>query len=110
MWSAIEVNVGIICACVPSLKPLVSRTLPSMIRDANDSSGKGTMNTTGSGSYAHPDVAVSPIKEKQRLPSFVNGALHDSTLPTSPAKATTSSAGDDGGEMGFLDFLSGPDD
>lgn len=36
MWSAIEVHVGIICACVPSLKPLVARILPNMLRDASD--------------------------------------------------------------------------
>ena len=28
MWSAVEVNVGIICACIPTLKPLVSRIFP----------------------------------------------------------------------------------
>ena len=28
MWSAVEVNVGIMCACVPGLKPLVSRFPP----------------------------------------------------------------------------------
>ena len=28
MWSAVEVNVGIICACIPTLKPLVSRVFP----------------------------------------------------------------------------------
>ncbi|KAM3086943.1 hypothetical protein ACMFMG_001059 [Clarireedia jacksonii] len=33
MWSAVEVNVGIICACIPTLKPLVKRILPSMITD-----------------------------------------------------------------------------
>ena len=36
MWSAIEVHVGIICACVPALKPLVSRILPSMLHDTNN--------------------------------------------------------------------------
>ena len=36
MWSAIEVHVGIICACVPSLKPLVAKILPSMLRDTSN--------------------------------------------------------------------------
>jgi hypothetical protein len=31
MWSAIEVNVGIICACIPTLKPLVSRISPRLL-------------------------------------------------------------------------------
>jgi len=33
MWSAVEVNVGITCACIPTLKPLIIRILPSMIVD-----------------------------------------------------------------------------
>lgn len=33
MWSAVEVNVGIMCACVPGLKPLVSRYMPNILRD-----------------------------------------------------------------------------
>ncbi|TVY22574.1 L-fucose-proton symporter [Lachnellula hyalina] len=36
MWSAVEVNVGIICACIPTLKPLVTRILPSMLRDLSE--------------------------------------------------------------------------
>lgn len=33
MWSAVEINVGIMCACVPALKPLVSRFLPQWVLD-----------------------------------------------------------------------------
>lgn len=36
MWSAIEINTGMICACVPMLKPLVNRVLPRMIKDTGD--------------------------------------------------------------------------
>ena len=31
MWSAIEVHVGIICACVPGVKPLASKIFPNLI-------------------------------------------------------------------------------
>lgn len=37
MWSAVEVNVGMTCACVPTLKPLVLKLLPSMLYDPNGS-------------------------------------------------------------------------
>lgn len=37
MWSAVEVNVGIICACIPTLKPLIHRILPSMLTDRHRS-------------------------------------------------------------------------
>lgn len=30
LWSTIEINVGIICACLPSLRSLVVRAFPSM--------------------------------------------------------------------------------
>ncbi|PON26113.1 hypothetical protein TGAM01_v205057 [Trichoderma gamsii] len=39
MWSAVEVNVGTTCACIPTLKPLVLRLLPSMLYKP---SGHGT--------------------------------------------------------------------
>ena len=37
MWSAVEVNVGIICACIPTLKPLIHRIRPSMLVDRHRS-------------------------------------------------------------------------
>lgn len=49
MWSAVEVNVGIICACIPTLKPLINRILPSMITDRPSSrSDKGGTTMFGS--------------------------------------------------------------
>ncbi|KAJ4292391.1 hypothetical protein N0V90_009053 [Kalmusia sp. IMI 367209] len=33
MWSAVEINTGIMCACVPALKPLVRRFLPKWVLD-----------------------------------------------------------------------------
>ncbi|KUM65522.1 hypothetical protein ACN42_g1566 [Penicillium freii] len=36
-WSAIECNTGIICACLPTLKPLVARIFPNMISTFNAS-------------------------------------------------------------------------
>ncbi|KAF7719103.1 MFS-type L-fucose-proton symporter [Penicillium ucsense] len=38
MWSVVEVNISIICGCVPSLKPLVTRLMPKLIRDTGDPS------------------------------------------------------------------------
>ncbi|CAI7578373.1 unnamed protein product [Penicillium crustosum] len=36
-WSAIECNTGIICACLPTLKPLIARVFPSMVSTFNAS-------------------------------------------------------------------------
>ncbi|KAA8649173.1 hypothetical protein EYZ11_009842 [Aspergillus tanneri] len=37
MWSVVEVNISIACACVPSLKPLVARLVPKLLRGSNPS-------------------------------------------------------------------------
>ncbi|KAB8068775.1 integral membrane protein [Aspergillus leporis] len=52
-WSAIECNVGIICACLPTLRPLVSRVVPHLL---------STLST--------------------RNPSYVNGPLPHGQAPT----------------------------
>lgn len=31
MWSIVEVNMGIVCGCIPLLKPLISKTMPKLI-------------------------------------------------------------------------------
>ncbi|KAJ4302349.1 hypothetical protein N0V88_002493 [Collariella sp. IMI 366227] len=46
MWSAVEVNVGIICACIPTLKPLIIRILPAMLLDPNASWRSTTRTST----------------------------------------------------------------
>ncbi|KAH6975105.1 hypothetical protein BKA56DRAFT_553579 [Ilyonectria sp. MPI-CAGE-AT-0026] len=38
IWSGLECNIAIICACVPSLKPLSSRTFPGLVGSLNHSS------------------------------------------------------------------------
>ncbi|KAJ5109346.1 hypothetical protein N7456_006021 [Penicillium angulare] len=47
-WSAIECNVGIICACLPTLKPLISKIVPGLLSTLNGSHRYGTaqMSTT----------------------------------------------------------------
>ena len=94
MWSAVEVNVGIVCACVPSLKPLFSRFLPGFIRDTGDVSLRG-------GSF------------DQKLPEESPGLDEKLNMLTNPAAFKTPSnaeyrGGPDEDDMGFLDFLSGP--
>jgi hypothetical protein len=42
LWSAVEVNVGIACACIPTLKPLIIRILPSMLIDPHGSARHGS--------------------------------------------------------------------
>lgn len=70
MWSAIEINVGIMCACVPSLKPLVARVLPKLIKGTDDSTtatqpSKRTTPVTPSAlsSDPQPTLATLPVGE-----------------------------------------------
>ena len=39
MWSAVEVHVGIICASVPSVKPLVVKIFPTLLKHVGDKTG-----------------------------------------------------------------------
>lgn len=91
MWSAIEVGVGIMCACVPALKPLVSRFLPHFLRDHPDDNTKGVSS----------DPAASLDMGTHRLPSPKGS-------PTRPAPAATASASPDTA-MDMMDFLTTPD-
>ncbi|MCJ1448879.1 MAG: hypothetical protein MMC23_009398 [Stictis urceolatum] len=75
MWSAIEVHVGIICACVPSLKPLVARVLPSMLRDLTNphdnsvfrqSSNGRHLDSPANAGHSSPRSPRSPIRPQIR--------------------------------------------
>lgn len=95
MWSAVEVNVGILCACVPSLKPLVSRILPSLLTDRSEPSEKSEIGLAGTaGPRLDMDMAAA-----HRIPS----------VPDSPVKARKQRSAGDSGEMDMLDFLTTPD-
>ncbi|OCK73350.1 hypothetical protein K432DRAFT_313029, partial [Lepidopterella palustris CBS 459.81] len=48
LWSIIEVNVGIICACIPALKPLISRS--QLERSRSSAPQRGTK-SSGSGIF-----------------------------------------------------------
>ena len=95
MWSAIEVHVGIICACVPALKPLVSRILPSMLRDASETIP--TVDRTFRGSKGTHD------------PPPVGGHLENGlrARPGSPAKSIRPRSSASG--MDVMDFITTPD-
>jgi hypothetical protein len=94
MWSAVEVHVGIICACVPGLKPLVSRILPSLLTDKDELS-----ENPSSGMPEHLDRTWIWI-----WPPLIG--FHP--FQTVQQKTSPGSGGDDG-DMDMLDFLTTPD-
>ncbi|KAI9829119.1 MAG: hypothetical protein M1832_000142 [Thelocarpon impressellum] len=89
MWTAVEVNVGIICACIPTLKPLLVRVLPGMVHDAESISVKSPGAEEGAqGEQLDAATAI-------RLPS--------------QAEATRTGPSAPGADMGMMDFLTTPD-
>lgn len=97
MWSAVEVCIGIICACVPSLKPLFLRFMPSFIKDTGEEMTPGNSIDMG-----------SPVGEPGvDLPRGNVSVLNNPAAFRKPiVKEYT---GDDAGDqMGFLNMLSGP--
>lgn len=82
MWTAVEVNVGIVCACIPTLKPIVKRILPILLEPARHHSSSETC-TTSTAKVDNTDGSNS--SPKSTLPG---------TAPPATAVATAPSAGE----------------
>jgi fucose permease len=134
MWSAVEVNVGIICACVPTLKPLVSRLLPTLIghihtpHSSQEKSGNSKTDQTPSdrthetshspGSVSATNAAAPPDLERIPSPLDASPSPHrdpsqqtwthqtNEQLRLEPLPPT--SGEDQEAEMGMMNFLTTP--
>ncbi len=91
MWTAIEVNVGIIIACIPTMKPLFSRFMPRLLHNTDGSRIKQDSVSSQQANHA------LGMASAQRLPS----------MPNSPTKRGRPEG--DGKETGFPDFLTTPE-
>lgn len=94
MWSVIEVNVSIMCACVPGLKPLVARIIPKLIRDTNDTSGTDPQSSRSVDPPAFPQASNS----NKSSPSDSRDSAAESQRREPPAAA-----------VDMLGFLAIPD-
>ncbi|MCJ1468038.1 hypothetical protein MMC07_006664 [Pseudocyphellaria aurata] len=94
MWSAIEVHVGIICACVPGVKPLVAKVFPNLL---------GRIKHTGNLTRDSGSV-IEDFNGKGTRPSS-----HYASPPVSPVQARRLDTSVEGGEMGMMDFLTTPE-
>ncbi|KAF1955583.1 MFS general substrate transporter [Byssothecium circinans] len=98
MWSAVEINVGIMVACVPGLKPIVRRFCPQWILE-----------------QTVRDKSASKTSDSVVLPPYLMNSNARSTLPQSPPASPLSKpppAALTGNDelMGMMDFLTSPDD
>ena len=90
MWSAVEVHVGIICACVPGVKPLAAKVFPSLFR---------RITKVHSHYYGPGDAQWAMVSPRHTM----------MTPPSSPTHARSPSANHKDGNMDIMDFLSTPD-
>lgn len=65
MWSIVEVNIGIICGCIPLLKPLVVKIMPKLINPP----GLGATHTS-------PETSATQTRPEQ-LPTHQRPAAQD---------------------------------
>ncbi|KAI0007920.1 major facilitator superfamily domain-containing protein [Xylariaceae sp. FL0662B] len=96
MWSAVEVNVGIACACIPTLKPIIIRFLPAMLVDPDATARRGStldtpQQTSQSGSDGDRQNSGKAPATGLIPPSLTHGG--DDTNP----------------QISALDFLTTPD-
>ncbi|KIX08144.1 uncharacterized protein Z518_02800 [Rhinocladiella mackenziei CBS 650.93] len=94
MWSAVEICIGIVCACVPSLRPLFLRFMPRLVKDAGDQ-------LNSHGSLDHRTANGAPATNVSMLNN-----------PAAFRRPTVKeySGEDDGDQMGFLNMLARPPD
>jgi len=95
MWSAVEINTGIMCACVPALKPLVRRFLPHWVLD-----------------HTVRDKSTSKTSDSMVFPGDIVDATKLTNLPSPPVSPTTKPppalAGPDD-PIDMMNFLTTPD-
>ncbi|KAL8950947.1 MAG: hypothetical protein Q9222_003037 [Ikaeria aurantiellina] len=97
MWSAIEVDVGIMCACVPGIKPLAARLFPKLlgrIKHARGSSGNHYHKSGDAGGDGR--VNSNPLATPPQSPIT---ARHTGLAPPDSAS----------GNMDMMDFITNPD-
>ncbi|CAI6338708.1 unnamed protein product [Periconia digitata] len=100
MWSAVEINVGIMVACVPGLKPIVKRFLPQWIID-HTVHDRSTSRTSDS-------MVLGPNRNSIPLQSPPTSPLSPPYSPLSKPPAAALRGQDE--TPGAVDFITTPDD
>ncbi|KAM4065975.1 major facilitator superfamily protein [Hirsutella rhossiliensis] len=108
MWSAVEVNVGMACACVPTLKPLILKLLPSMLvaTPAAAAVASGSIHPSSPGDEG--PVSVLDFLTTPDMTSLGNGPPSPSPDPATRARtngtASTTATAENGVYFGFVNL------
>lgn len=115
IWSSLEVNIGITCSCLPTLKSLVSRWFPrafhssSYMRDSDHSheqrerggQGGGEGHTGSSGSSSNPSKASKKFALDTLGP---RGATHHTVIQSGRDKRARQAFGEDDNSLEEIEF------
>jgi fucose permease len=85
MWSAVEVNLGIVCACIPTMKPLISRIMPVLLDSNRGSSCPSCFGSL----YKSSNPATTGISSP--TPGNTTGVQSPITYPPPALVSTTDS-------------------
>lgn len=62
-WTCIEVNTAIVCACVMTLKPLINRHFPSIVRSRPTNTLPSSDPALDSGGVRPPTIGSRPVRK-----------------------------------------------
>ncbi|KAM7196537.1 Major facilitator superfamily domain containing protein [Naviculisporaceae sp. PSN 640] len=109
MWSAVEVNVGITCACVPTLKPLIIKILPAMIMDPNSTQRSSTGLPASGSQQANTSTGSKTTDRRESAQTWTTTTVTNNTTTTSSRPQAPGPAhlrnNEDQEEISFQDFL-----
>ena len=103
MWSAVEVHVGLIVACVPGVKPLAAKLFPNLlgrIKQAKELKGNPFYGP-GDAQWANLAPKTQPTSPPPVSPRSP-GRSGTGTMDIAPAE-------NEGDNMGMMEFLTTPD-
>jgi len=106
MWSAVEVHVGMICACVPGVKPLVAKLFPSLLgrfKTAAELTGN-PFSGPGDAQWANITTKTASVASPPRSP--IGPRSPATAHPPSPRARTWEDQYDN---MDMMDFLTTPE-
>lgn len=113
MWSAVEVNVGLICACILVLKPLVMRVMPAILHDQNRrasrSAGEAAPPTAPAydGGFSLETFKITTRSPRQPSISAMSNPVHVEDVDSRPSTEDPANTipEEDEGDFDFFQFL-----